>query len=254
MQRSSTTPAIVLRKARVGEIHKALTLLTPARGLVQAMAYGALKIGSRLATASEPFHLLKAWLYHDPVKDQYKLTDVESLEAHDGLRRSVAKFYTASLWAETCLKSYGGADESASLFELLAEALRLLDRSPAGREPLLNVQFLARFLAVSGHRLDTEQCGRCDLAFEPLGAVYVSREEGTLLCPSCRGRGGEGYLGLPPGARRYLAATLGLPLRQAAAVGLEQASLAALRAAMYLLVQASLEAPLKTLDCAAGYL
>ncbi len=109
MQRSSTTPAIVLRKARVGEIHKALTLLTPARGLVQAMAYGALKFGSRLATASEPFHLLKAYLYHDPVKDQYKLTDVESLEPHDELRRSVAKFYTASLWAETCLKSYGGA-------------------------------------------------------------------------------------------------------------------------------------------------
>jgi hypothetical protein len=45
-----------------------------------------------------------------------------------------------------------------------------------------------------------------------------------------------------------------LPLVQAAAVGLEQASLAALRAALYLLVQASLEAPLKSLDCAAGYL
>jgi DNA repair protein RecO (recombination protein O) len=254
MQRSSTTPAIVLRKARVGEIHKALTLLTPARGLVQAMAYGALKMGSRLATASEPFHLLKAYLYHDPVKDQYKLTDVESLEAHDALRRSVAKFYTASLWAETCLKSYGGAEESATLFDLLAEALRLLDRSPAGKEPALSVQFLARFLAVSGHRLDLEQCGRCGLGFEPLGTVFVSREEGALVCASCRGQGSGGYLSLPPGARRYLAATLGLPLGQAAAVGLEQASLAALRAAMYLLVQASLEAPLKTLDCAAGYL
>jgi DNA repair protein RecO (recombination protein O) len=252
MQRSSTTPAIVLRKARVGEIHKALTLLTPARGLVQAMAYGALKFGSRLATASEPFHLLKAYLYHDPVKDQYKLTEVESLEPHDELRRSVAKFYTASLWAETCLKSYGGGQESASLFELLAEALRLLNRWPAGRETSLSLQFLARFLVVSGHRLDLEQCGRCGLGFEPLVTVFVSREEGSLLCASCREDGGA--LSLPPGARRYLAATLGLPLAQAAAVGLEQASLAALRAALYLLVQASLEAPLKSLDCAAGYL
>jgi DNA repair protein RecO (recombination protein O) len=252
MQRSSQTPAIVLRKARVGEIHKSLTLLTPGRGLLLAMAYGALKFGSRLATASEPFHLLKAWLYHDPVRDQYKLTDVESLEPHDELRRSVAKFYTASLWAETCLKSYGGGQESAALFDLLAEALRLLDRAPAGREPTLSVQFLARFLAVSGHRLELAECGRCGLAFETQATVFVSREEGSLVCSACRGDGS--YLSLPPGARRYLSVTASMPLEQAAAVGLEQGSLAALRAALYLLVQASLEAPLKSLDCAAGYL
>jgi DNA repair protein RecO (recombination protein O) len=252
MQRSSQTPAIVLRKARVGEIHKSLTLLTPARGLLSVMAYGALKIGSRLATASEPFHLLKAWLYHDPVRDQYKLTDAESLEPHDELRRSVAKFYTASLWAETCLKSYGGGQESAALFQLLADALHVLDRAPTGGELRLSAQFLARFLAVSGHRLDLEECGRCGLAFEPQATVFVSREEGSLVCASCRGEGS--CLSLPPGARKYLSATQGMPLTQAAAVGLEQGSLAALRAALYLLVQASLEAPLKSLDCAAGYL
>jgi DNA repair protein RecO (recombination protein O) len=254
MQRSLSTPAIVLRKARVGEIHKALTLLTPARGLLQAMAYGALKIGSRLSTASEPFHLFQAWLYHDPVKDQYKLTDAQSLEPHDPLRRSVAKFFTASLWAETCLKSYGGAGESGPLFELLAEALRLLDLEAPGREAYLSIQFLARFLAVSGHRLDPEHCGRCQLGFEPQASAFVSREEGALVCAACRQEGAGSYVNLPPGARRYLAATLPLPLAPAAAVGLEQASLAALRTAMYLLVQASLEAPLKSLDCAAGFL
>ena len=68
-----------------------------------------------------------------------------------------------------------------------------------------------------------------------------------------RGAAGE-YLAVPPGARRYLAGTLPLPLAQAAAVGLEKASQAALRTALYLLVQSSLEAPLATLDCAAGYL
>jgi DNA repair protein RecO (recombination protein O) len=254
MQRSSTTAAIVLRKVRVGEIHKSLTLLTPEQGLLQVMAHGALKIGSRLATASEPFHLLRAWLYHDPVKNQYKLTDAESLEPHDALRRSVAKFYTASLWAEACLKSYGGAEESPVLFALLAEALRLLDRAPAGGEALLCLQFLARFLDISGHRLQLEQCPRCQLAFEPRAAFYLSREEGAFVCGACRGAGGGEHLAVPPGARRYLVGTLPLPLAQAAAVGLEKASQAALRTALYLLVQSSLEAPLNTLDCAAGFL
>ena len=244
----------MLRKARVGEIHKSLTLLTPSQGLLQVMAHGALKSGSRLATASEPFHLLKAYLYHDPVKNQYKLTEAESLEPHDALRRSVAKFYTASLWAEACLKSYGGGEESAALFELLAEALRLLDRAPAGGEGLLCFQFLARFLDVSGHRLELEQCPRCQLAFDARAPFYLSREEGAFVCGACRGAGAGEYLAVPAGARSYLAGTLSLPLPKAAAVGLEKASQAALRTALYLLLQNSLEAPLATLDCAAGYL
>jgi len=251
MLRTSTTPAIVLRKARVGEIHKALTLLTPAQGLVQAMAHGALKIGSRLATASEPFHLSKAHLYHDPVKNQYKVTELESLEPHEAIRRSVARFFTASLWAEACLRSYGGAEESAALFELLAEALRLLDRASAGRELTLSLQFLLRFLAVSGHRVDPEQCARCQLAFDPQGPFYLCREEGAFVCSACAGVEDPS---LPVGARRYLVRTLALPLAPAAAVGLEQASLAALRGALYTLVQASLDAPLNTLQCAAGIL
>lgn len=251
MRRTSSTPAIVLKKARVGEIHKSLTLLTPDHGLVQAMAHGALKIGSRLATASESFHVLKAYLYHDPVKDQYKITDLESLEPHEAIRCSVARFYTASLWAEACLRSYGGTTESAALFELLASALRLLDRAPAGRELNLSVQFLLRFLAIGGHRVDPGQCASCQLAFEPSAPFYLREADAGFVCGACAAAEDRP---LPAGARRYLERTLALPLAQAAAVGLEQSALAALREAVYLLVQASLEAPLKTLQCAGAIL
>ncbi len=45
-----------------------------------------------------------------------------------------------------------------------------------------------------------------------------------------------------------------MPLAQAAAVGLEKEALGALRDTIYHLVQASLEAPLNSLQCAAGIL
>jgi DNA repair protein RecO (recombination protein O) len=251
MQRSSSSLAIVLRKSRVGEVHKSLTLLTPSLGLIQAMAHGALKIGSRLRPASEPFHVLKVYLYHEPVKNQYKITDVESIEPMAALRRSVAKYFTASLWAEVCLRSYGGGEQSGALFLLLREALQLLDRAPARRELTLSLQFLLRFLALSGHRIDPASCGRCGLPLEPQAALFLDREEGLLVCPSCAGSSARP---LPPGARHYLLRTQELPLAQAAAVGLEREALAALRDTLYYLVQNSLEAPLNSLQCGAGIL
>ncbi len=251
MQRSSSSLAIVLRKSRVGEVHKSLTLLTPSLGLIQAMAHGALKIASRLRPASEPFHVLKVYLYHEPVKDQYKITDVESIEPMAALRRSVAKYFTASLWAEVCLRSYGGGEQSSVLFLLLREALQLLDRAPVRQELTLSLQFLLRFLDLSGHRIDPGSCGRCGLSLEPHAALFLDREEGLLVCSSCAGSSARP---LPPGARRYLLRTRELPLAQAAAVGLEKEALAALRDTLYHLVQHSLDAPLNSLQCGAGIL
>jgi DNA repair protein RecO (recombination protein O) len=251
MQRSSSSLAIVLRKSRVGEIHKSLTLLTPSLGLIQAMAHGALKIASRLRPASEPFHVLKVYLYHEPVNNQYKITDVESIEPMAALRRSVVKFFTASLWAEVCLRSYGVGEQSDALFLLLREALQQLNRALAGRELTLSLQFLLRFLALSGHGVDPVSCGVCGLAFEPQAPLFLSREEGLLTCSACAD---PAALCLPPGAGRYLARTRDLPLAQAASVGLEKGALAALREAVYHLVQHSLDTSLKSLQCGAGIL
>ena len=96
MMRTSTTDAVVLRKIRIGEIHKALTLFSPEKGLLSAIAHGAFKIRSRLRTATEPFHVIRVYLYHDPVRNQYKVTDIDSLNALDGIRRSVERFISYS--------------------------------------------------------------------------------------------------------------------------------------------------------------
>jgi DNA repair protein RecO (recombination protein O) len=46
--------ALVLRRRDAGESDRALTLLTEERGLVEVVAKGARKVGSRLAGCSEP--------------------------------------------------------------------------------------------------------------------------------------------------------------------------------------------------------
>lgn len=250
MFRTSSTEAIVLRKVRVGEIHKSLTLLSPTLGLLRVMAHGAYKIRSRLRTASEPFVVIRAYLYHEPVKNQYKVTDIEMLDALAGIRRSVLRFFTASLWAEVCLKSFGGGEGFAGLYGLFREALALLDVSSEAAVPGLSVQFLARFLEVAGHRPNLEHCGACGAELETPGGAYLT-DDCSLVCPMC-GRPEAPHL--PGGALRYLQATTRLPLAQAARIGLEARALEAAKEAMYGLIRRSIEADLNSVRCGAGIL
>jgi DNA repair protein RecO (recombination protein O) len=251
MFRTSTTEAIVLRKVRVGEIHKALTLLTPDAGLLSVMAHGAFKIGSRFGTVSEPFTIIRAYLYHDPVKNQYKLTDAECLRALEGIRHSVARFYVASLWAEVVLKSYAAGGSFASLYRLLAEALVLLEGELEAGLTALSVQVLFRFLELSGQRPELEHCALCGTAHEEHSRSYLSREEGAFVCSACAT---PGSLSLPAGSRRYLLGTLSLPLSQAVRVRLEDEALRSLKEAAYFLVQSGLETGLNAIRSGAGIL
>jgi DNA repair protein RecO (recombination protein O) len=253
MFRSFSSPAIVLRKNRVGEIHKGLSLLTPKLGLVSAIAHGAYKMKSRLRLASEPFGYVKVYLYHDPVKEQFKVTDLESIDLFECIRASVAKFFTASLWAETVLKSFGGGDSSRDLFRLLRDALCVLDTSPAGTETRVSVQFLIRFLSLSGYAPDLEGCSLCDRRIEETEALVLKQGGLELVCSGCAGSGAPG-LPLSSGGRRYLSVTRGMSLEKAVKVGLEATGMTALKALLYDYLQSALDTRLKTLQAGPGIL
>ncbi len=251
MFRTAITDAIVLRKVRVGEIHKSLTLLSPGKGLINALAYGAFKVRSKLRTASEPFNVIRAYLYHEPVRDQYKITDIESLLSLDGIRCSVDRYYAASLWAEAAIKSYGAGESYAGLYRLLLGALEILDRACEAEIPRLSIQFIMRFLDLLGQRPDLEHCSHCAAPLEVHSSLYLSREEGAFVCLRCAR---PNALFLPAGAHRYLAATLALPLGPAVKIGLAEGSLAALKEAAHALIQAALETKLNALASGAGIL
>lgn len=254
MFRSSFSPAIVLRKNRVGEMHKALTLLTPEAGLVSAIAHGAYKMKSRLRLASEPFGYVRVYLYHDPVKEQYKITDLESIDLFESIRTSVAKFFTASLWAEATLKSFAGGDSFRDLFDLLREALHLLDTSPAGGETRVSMQFLIRFLSLLGYAPDLEDCSRCGQRFGEPDSLVQLRGSLELVCTDCAGCADSGVPGLllSPGGRRYLVVTRAMGLEKAMQVGLETGGMTVLKAMLYDYLQSALDTRLNTLQAGTG--
>ncbi len=244
MYRSISTHGIVIRRERSGEFHKSLSLLTTDLGLINATAYGAFKMNSRLRMGSEPFTWSRIQLYHNPVRRSYKVTEMEILASFDGLQRDLSRVAAASLWAEVVQKSYGAGEVSGGLFRLLLDSLQLLDAAETPREPYVTLQFLWRFLGLAGYQPDTRRCDRCgrDLG-ESLAAFYAAQSH-SLLCADC---GSQTGLSLPPGALRFLDATSALPIDKAVEVSLEEKALRALRETLPRMVQSVLEGELASL-------
>jgi DNA repair protein RecO (recombination protein O) len=243
--RTVRSAVIVLHRSRWGECHKLLTFLTPERGLLRATAFGAYKGRSRLGMASEPFVHSTVHLYHNPVRDTFKVVEMEVRDGFDGLRGDLGKFYAASLWAEICLKSLAVGETTPDLFQLLLECLRTLEKN--SDEGYLSLQFLWRFLGLAGYQPGLSHCERCGRPLEE-GAVETWSPNGMgLVCGRCRD---AGSLAAPAGCRRYLAASQGLPLAAAAAIRMEKESFAALRRLLLSAVEGVLESGLKSLETA----
>jgi DNA repair protein RecO len=242
--RTVSTPAIVIRRERMGESHKNLTLLTADLGLVHAAAYGAWKMHSALRTGSEPFTHSLARLYHDPVKNTYKVTDLEVRETFESLSTDLGRIEAASLWVEVVQKSNGAGETTGGLFRLLLDCLRALEAGRADRAPYATAQFLWRFLDLAGYRPDASACERCGRTFaEAEGAAWLTAP-GVIACRACAGDAG---LPLSAGARRYLEASRDLDLATALAVGLDPSSLAGLGRALQHAIRGVLESDLASL-------
>ena len=128
MYRNFIIEAIVLKTQRMGECHKVVTFLTKSKGIITGIAHGAKKIKSALRSATEPLNLCKVYFYHNPVKNSYKISDIDCIESFDEIPCNLSHFYTASLWIEIILKSFGGGDVNSSIFDLFVKSLYLLSK------------------------------------------------------------------------------------------------------------------------------
>ena len=99
MNRNLKTRALVLKNYRIGDFHKGTVLLTGELGIIHAIAHGAFKGKSRLGNKTEVFNDLIAYLYHNPVKNSYKITDAECKNYFKGMKKDLRKVYAAYLIA-----------------------------------------------------------------------------------------------------------------------------------------------------------
>lgn len=182
MARDFVFEALVLKKFPMGEVHRGVVFYTREQGLLTAVAHGAAKSNTRTRLLTSPFCRVGLKAYHDPVKDTWKVSDLEEREVYQGLSEDLGRYSAACLWAEVLIRA--GAGESAEIFDHFAEAYSLLGRCPPGQLGNLRAQVLWRFLSLAGLRPDFSFCDSCGRTLKE-GMLGFEPETGEVFCEAC---------------------------------------------------------------------
>jgi len=214
MGRNLRTRGLILHVYRVAEYHKGLVILSPEHGVLHATAFGAYKGKSRLSGVTEIFIEGDMRIYHDPVKDRYKVSEIYPVCVHEELRGQLERYYTALFWSELIMKSFAGGGNFTDLYDLAHRSLQLLDT--AERIDQLLIQFVWRFLDLTGFQPDILNCGECGRQLERNESLFM--QKGQLVGEGC---GYEyGALRMTPAARNYLLHTSGVSLEKTTGVSI----------------------------------
>lgn len=215
MSRNLWLEGITLHCRRVQDFHKSVIFLSREGGIREAILHGGYKGKSRHAAGTEPFRHVKLLLYHNPVKDSWKISDGDVLDSFEGFRQDLCRIYMATLWGEILMKTSGGGSsgfEADTLFSLTLSALEALEKLPREKLPRLNTQYLWRFLGCIGFAVDFSSCASCGRALASQERVFFHAGENGFFCESCdSGAPGHGFksgladkTGLSSGVVRYL--------------------------------------------------
>ena len=243
MDRNYCTEAVVLKTGRLGDFHKTVTMLSPDAGIIDAVAHGAYKGRSKISSLTDPFCVSEFNLYHNPSRQQWKITGCESRRLNSGIKESLNAVSNASFWTELVLKTHASGADYSTVYRMLTSALSALDgNSLAGA--VLSIHFVYRFLMLSGFISDYVSCGRCGRGTGS-AEVYFSFTEGCFVCSRCSSEA-------LPGFRRaeldYLDAAMNIELEEAVKKRLELETEIELRNKLVTVLRSVINVPLNTLD------
>ena len=216
MDRNIQTQAVVLSVRKYGDLHKAVTLLSPELGIVDAIIFGGRK--GRKTALAPLFSVSTVQIYHNPVKKEYSITEGVSSFVPQAITEDLACTYTASFFCEIISRT--PTDEPLQTFSLLRDALAALEADPASRKRI-TAAFIWKLMQLSGTAPDLEFCPVCDKKYADDEVLYFSA---PLNAPCCKSCSDSEYLVMMPGSRRYLRYTMGMEFTGAAAVVLNPAA------------------------------
>ena len=199
--RNTICDVLVLKTRRQGDYDKQLILFSGELGLVYASVYGAYRSRSRLAGSTEQFTRLKAYLYHNPVKNSWKVSDAEVLDQYSGLRGSLEKIMAASVGAEIIMRTEAAGGEGERLYRILLALFHYLDNGSDEDIDYLLIQFLQRYIEISGSMPDLSSCPECGREIgKEADIVFSPDAPGFFLLPlrwNKRQEGARGDTALP---------------------------------------------------------
>ena len=183
MQRSFSSPALVLRVRSFGESNREAVFLSAEEGIISATLFGGPK--SRLRSHVSPFNTGLLWTYRDPAKDFRKLSDFDVHSHRPGLRELYERSNTAFLIAAAILAGHGGGGAFGEAFSLANAVLDALDCADEACCERIRLYFFWNWAGLLGTRgTDTGRCIYCACEGSEDGVLWFILGEG-FICKNC---------------------------------------------------------------------
>ena len=196
--RNYQTEAIIIKKTKLGEADRILTLYTPRLGKIQAVAKGVRRPRSKMSGHLEL--LTHSQISFASGKNIDTVTGCQTINSFMTIKNDLCLISYALYISELMNRFTEDHAEDYPLFRLLLDTL--LQLHPDGENELLLRFFELRLLSNVGYRPQLYHCVSCH---SPLSAVKYSfsSKAGGILCPDCAQSQPFSY-NISPGALKLL--------------------------------------------------
>jgi len=178
--RNYQTDAVIIKKTKLAEADRILTLYTPDLGKIQAVAKGVRRPKSKMAG-----HLELLTYSHVTLARGRNLDIITGSQTIDGFLALKSDLWLTAygLYVSELVNQFT-ADQVPDdvLFQLLLDTLRNLCRT-SDHEMLIRY-FELHLLAIAGYRPQLRECVGCHQLLTPV-VNYFSAHAGGILCPDC---------------------------------------------------------------------
>lgn len=172
--------AIIIKRHNFGEADRLLTLLSDEFGKIKVIAKGVRRPLSKLGGHLELFYLTEFVIAEG--KNLDTICGAQIIESFPNLRKNLSSTQKAFYFAELIDKLLHEESENKEIFNMLKNALKLLDHKS---NSLLLRYFELQLLSQLGHRPEVEHCVKCRSKLNP-ETIFWSNELGGVLCVDCR--------------------------------------------------------------------
>jgi DNA repair protein RecO (recombination protein O) len=179
--RNYQTEAIIIKKTKLGEADRILTLYTPHLGKIQGIAKGVRRPRSKLAGHLELLTHSQVSLARGRNLDT--ITGSQTINSFLPLKTELELSAHALYAIELVDQFTADQIENYPLFQLLLETMHHLCQ--AGDNELVLRYFELHLLNEVGYRPQLQQCVSCRSILEPVTNSFCS-SAGGILCPNCR--------------------------------------------------------------------
>ena len=233
--RVTRTEAVVIRHRRFGEADRIVTLLTPARGKLDAIAKGALRPRSKLAGHLEPMTHAEVLLAHGRNLDI--VTQAQTIEGFSVLRDDLDRLSLALYLLELADRLTVEHAEADAVYRLLLTALLRLARGDG--QQLVARSFELALLEATGFRPEWRDCAACGERVAAEGVSWSPLAGGALCTDCCVSHPEAGPIALP--VLKVLRLIQQAPYEEAARVRLTPELAAGMERVMHQLMRAVAE-------------